>query len=139
MTMKCKLSWMMGLVGMGLLVACSQPAPQPPKMAEMPPAQPSAADSPGGPKAAKTAEVPSPTKTMEPSPAAGADELPPGANKLCPVMGGKAKKQYHVEYKGRTIYFCCDGCPQKFTANPAKYMAKLQADEAKEKAGGEKK
>jgi Cu+-exporting ATPase len=28
-----------------------------------------------------------------------------------------------VEYQGKTYFFCCDGCKQKFQANPAKFLA----------------
>jgi len=27
-----------------------------------------------------------------------------------------------VEYKGKTYYFCCAGCDNKFKQNPAKYL-----------------
>lgn len=61
------------------------------------------------------------------------------ANTLCPVMAGKpAKAQFHVEYEGKTYYFCCGMCPKKFQADPAKYIAKiseLEPDRAKA-AGG---
>lgn len=31
------------------------------------------------------------------------------------------------EYKERTVYFCCKGCIKKFEAEPAKYLAALDA------------
>lgn len=31
------------------------------------------------------------------------------------------------EYKDRTVYFCCKGCIKKFEAEPAKYLAALDA------------
>lgn len=31
------------------------------------------------------------------------------------------------EYKDRTVYFCCKGCIKKFEADPAKYLAALDA------------
>jgi len=43
----------------------------------------------------------------------------------CPVMGGAIDKAIFVEYKGKKVYFCCKGCPETFTANPEKYLAKL--------------
>lgn len=46
-------------------------------------------------------------------------------NEVCPVMGGKARKELSAEYQGRTVYFCCAACPDKFEANPEKYLAKL--------------
>jgi len=44
----------------------------------------------------------------------------------CPVMeGNPIDKAIFVEYKGKKVYFCCQGCPEKFLADPAKYIAKL--------------
>lgn len=49
-------------------------------------------------------------------------------NDICPVMGGEVDKDtpYKIEYKGKTIGFCCPGCIAKFNADPEKYMQKLQ-------------
>lgn len=56
------------------------------------------------------------------APAAAAD-MP--AEAICPVSGktfkptaGTAK----AEHDGKTYYFCCPGCEQKFKADPAKYV-----------------
>ena len=43
----------------------------------------------------------------------------------CPVMGGPINKDIFIEYKGKKVYFCCDGCDDKFLADPEKYLAKL--------------
>jgi YHS domain-containing protein len=44
----------------------------------------------------------------------------------CPVMeGNPIDKTLFVEYKGQKVYFCCKGCPEKFLADPEKYVAKL--------------
>lgn len=46
--------------------------------------------------------------------------------KTCPVMeGNPINKNIFVEYKGKKVYFCCKGCPEKFLADPNKYVAKL--------------
>lgn len=46
--------------------------------------------------------------------------------KTCPVMeGNPINKNIFVEYKGKKVYFCCKGCPEKFLANPEQYVAKL--------------
>lgn len=45
---------------------------------------------------------------------------------ICPVMGGKAKKQYSDTYQGKTYYFCCPACIDKFKNNPEKYIAKIK-------------
>lgn len=44
----------------------------------------------------------------------------------CPVMeGNPIDKTLFVEYKGKKVYFCCKGCPEKFLENPEKYVTKL--------------
>jgi YHS domain-containing protein len=49
----------------------------------------------------------------------------------CAVEGGKVniavatKSHMYADYKGNRYFFCCDGCPQMFKKNPAKY-AKAQ-------------
>ncbi len=43
----------------------------------------------------------------------------------CPVMGTEMKKAEaysSVEYKGKTYYFCCAGCPETFKKAPEKYI-----------------
>ncbi len=44
---------------------------------------------------------------------------------VCPVMGGKAVKDYSYEYQGKTYYFCCQGCLPAFKKNPEKYIEKM--------------
>jgi len=47
-------------------------------------------------------------------------------NKYCPVTTNElAEEKFSLEYKGETIYFCCNGCKKDFLADPEKYMAKL--------------
>lgn len=36
----------------------------------------------------------------------------------CPVMGGAINEAIFIEYKGKKVYFCCDGCKEKFEADP---------------------
>ena len=45
------------------------------------------------------------------------------ANAKCPIMGGKPKAELTANYKGETIGFCCDGCPEKWSARPAEQQA----------------
>ncbi len=46
--------------------------------------------------------------------------------KTCPVMeGNPINKNIFVEYEGKKVYFCCKACPEKFLADPNKYVAKL--------------
>ncbi len=42
----------------------------------------------------------------------------------CPIGNAQAMAGMSVDYKGGKVYFCCDGCPQAFQADPAKYAAK---------------
>lgn len=39
----------------------------------------------------------------------------------CVVAGTPAKMDKSAEYKGGKVYFCCDECKGKFTADPKKY------------------
>jgi YHS domain-containing protein len=43
----------------------------------------------------------------------------------CPVMSGAINKALFTEYKGKKVYFCCDGCKEKFEEAPEQYIAKL--------------
>ena len=48
-----------------------------------------------------------------------------GDEVTCPVMGTKIDKSQAVdkaEYKGKTYYFCCNGCKPAFMENPEKYV-----------------
>ena len=43
----------------------------------------------------------------------------------CPVSGetiAKSDAFGSMEYKGKTYYFCCAGCQDKFKADPEKYI-----------------
>lgn len=47
-------------------------------------------------------------------------------NEWCPVMTDeKIDPAITVEYRGKTIAFCCDMCVKKFQTNPAKYESRL--------------
>ena len=48
-----------------------------------------------------------------------------GEQTTCPVMGGAINKAIFIEYKGKKVYFCCDGCQDKFKEAPEQYVAKL--------------
>ncbi|MFY9235216.1 MAG: YHS domain-containing protein [Fimbriimonadaceae bacterium] len=48
----------------------------------------------------------------------------------CPVMKSSVvniakatKKKLFADYKGRRYFFCCDGCPSAFKANPKKFAS----------------
>ena len=46
----------------------------------------------------------------------------------CPVMKTwilQSEAADKTEYNGKTYYFCCDGCKEKFLAEPEKYISEL--------------
>ena len=46
---------------------------------------------------------------------------------VCPVSGEtmlKSQAKASFEYEGKTYYFCCEGCKEKFVKDPAKYIGK---------------
>ena len=47
----------------------------------------------------------------------------------CPVMkGSPVNPSLFVDAEGYRIYVCCGGCLREVQANPAKYVAELQAE-----------
>ena len=44
---------------------------------------------------------------------------------ICPIMGEPIDKNIYVEILGKKVYFCCEGCEQKFMEEPEKYLDKL--------------
>ena len=47
----------------------------------------------------------------------------------CPVSGKEFKKSEATpkyEYEGKTYYFCCEGCKEKFMENPTKYLDNVE-------------
>lgn len=64
----------------------------------------------------------------------GADEAEGEAaeaklNGKCPVSGDDADKAMTVDYKGRTVAFCCGDCAKDFEKEPKKYLASLDAQD----------
>jgi YHS domain-containing protein len=59
-------------------------------------------------------------------PALAADQ--PKPQTVCPVLGGNIDKKVYTDYKGKRIYFCCQGCDAEFKKNPEKYMKKMEAE-----------
>ena len=55
----------------------------------------------------------------------------------CPVSGGKLGSMgapFAYTHEGRDVKFCCKGCLPKFKADPAKFLAKIDAAIVKEQA-----
>lgn len=49
---------------------------------------------------------------------------------VCPVSGEtmlKSEAKLSTVYEGRTYYFCCPGCKEKFLKDPKAYIAKQEA------------
>jgi YHS domain-containing protein len=64
-----------------------------------------------------------PPDRAEPVPEVGAEVAI--EQTTCPVMEGAINKDLFTEYQGKKVYFCCEGCKEKFEAEPEKYLAKL--------------
>src|SRR5581483_7453197 len=47
---------------------------------------------------------------------------------VCGMTVNPATAQASTEYQGRTYYFCCPSCLQKFQANPDRYLAGAAPD-----------
>ena len=56
---------------------------------------------------------------MEPTPL---PPVPPQKDPVCGMTVDPAKAKGTHEHAGKTYYFCCAGCQQKFSADPAKYL-----------------
>jgi len=50
------------------------------------------------------------------------------AQATCPVMGAAINKNIYVDYNGKRVYFCCNGCPEAFKKDPEKYIKKLESE-----------
>lgn len=56
-----------------------------------------------------------------------------GDRSTCPVSGEEfvvSESSPTVEHEGRTYYFCCPGCAQRFQANPAQFLQQEGGGEA---------
>jgi YHS domain-containing protein len=63
-------------------------------------------------------------------------KLKPYTLKTCIISGDKLGEMgdpYLYEYEGREIKFCCKGCVKDFKKDPAKYIKKIEEEEAKAK------
>jgi YHS domain-containing protein len=63
---------------------------------------------------------------------ANAGETPvdkPVTNKICPLMGDEVETKWKIEHEGQNVYFCCRGCIDMFTADPAAAIAKMSDED----------
>lgn len=44
----------------------------------------------------------------------------------CPICKMEIQKDLYVDYRGKRVYFGCAGCPDKFKANPEKYIKQME-------------
>ena len=42
---------------------------------------------------------------------------------VCLMKVGKDEKALKYDYRGKTFYFCSEGCRQQFQQNPQKYLS----------------
>jgi len=40
----------------------------------------------------------------------------------CPILGNQVEKEFYKDYKGARVYFCCEGCVDRFKKNPDRYL-----------------
>jgi YHS domain-containing protein len=66
-----------------------------------------------------------------------AEEKEAKLNAKCPVSGDDADPKMTVDYKGKTVAFCCEDCAKDFEKSPKKYLASLEAQEKAAKAEAE--
>jgi YHS domain-containing protein len=64
------------------------------------------------------------------------EKKPKPVNTTCPVTDEKVDPEVATTtYKGKVVGFCCPDCVKDFNKDPAKYMKKVEAEEAKNKKG----
>jgi YHS domain-containing protein len=48
------------------------------------------------------------------------------AQTKCPLTGEPINKKYYADFEGKRVYFCCPACIEKFKADPAGYIKKME-------------
>jgi YHS domain-containing protein len=68
------------------------------------------------------------------------DKNPKPVNAICPVSDHDVEPGVTATHNKKVIGFCCEDCVESFNKNPAKFIKKIEAEEAKNKkaAKGEK-
>ncbi len=46
----------------------------------------------------------------------------------CPICKMDINKNLYVDYKGKRVYFGCEGCPAEFKKNPEKYIRQMEKE-----------
>lgn len=110
------------LVGATFLGCSKEPAPAPPAVVEEEVVE--EVEVP----AVETADSSDVTEAM--AGLSEADRIAALAQKVCPVSGeplGSMGTPIKVTADGRDVFLCCESCKEKFEANPAEFLAKLDA------------
>ncbi len=47
---------------------------------------------------------------------------------VCPIMGNPINKEVFADHDGKRVYFCCAGCIDKFNADAAAFITKMEKD-----------
>lgn len=50
------------------------------------------------------------------------------SQQLCPVIGDDIEESSYVDYNGKRIYVCCEGCVKIVRENPKKYLQQLESE-----------
>jgi YHS domain-containing protein len=59
---------------------------------------------------------------------------------FCPVSGKELKeKNAYLDFEGRRVYFCCEGCFSSFKDDPQKYLTKLDTPVEESDTGSDQK
>jgi YHS domain-containing protein len=61
-----------------------------------------------------------------------------GKKAWCPIMDFNFEVKAGtpvIDYKGKSFYFCCEGCPQEFRKDPDKYLAQTEFRERRPTPG----
>ncbi len=58
---------------------------------------------------------------------AGAAHADPKPQTTCPITGHAIDRSVYADHDGHRIYFCCEGCIEKFKADPAGAIERLTA------------
>ena len=58
------------------------------------------------------------------------------ANESCPMMGGEPTPELTRQWEGKTIGFCCEGCPEKWDALSEEEKAAKLAEASRGDAPG---
>ncbi len=84
-----------------------------------------AASQPATTTPASTATAPATTTAPAATTLKPAGEAMVGDTTKCPISGEEfvvTASSPHAEHNGKTYYFCCPGCEEKFKADPAKFV-----------------